>query len=64
VSTIKPNDLAVTPTGRTVRCEDLNPDGSRAVIDIVTGDRFDLLPQHLKLLVQAPILPWKTRLPR
>jgi hypothetical protein len=56
--------LATTPSGRTVRCEDLNPDGSRAVVDIITGDRFDLLPQHLRLLVQAPILPWKTRLPR
>jgi hypothetical protein len=60
---IKPNDLATTPTGRSVRCEGLNPDGSRAVVDVVTGDRFDIMPRHLRLALAAPVRPWKTRLP-
>lgn len=60
-ATLKPNDLAETPTGRTVRVEGLNADGSRAVRDIVTGDQFDIRPSHLKLMMAATVRPWKTR---
>lgn len=62
-STIKPNDLATTPTGRTVRVEALNADGSRSVVDVVTNDRFDIFPRFLKVSMAAPVRPWKTRIP-
>jgi hypothetical protein len=59
--TIKPDDLATTPTGRTVRCEALNPDGSREVCDVVTGEKFDILPKHLTVIMVAPVRPWVKR---
>lgn len=58
---IKPDDLATTPTGRTVRCEAINADGSRAVRDVVNNEVFDIKPQHLKLSLAAPVRPWKVR---
>jgi hypothetical protein len=58
--TIKPEDLVETPTGRTARCREINPDGSREFEDVVTGERFDLMPRLVRLLLSAAPRRWKT----
>lgn len=60
---IKPDDLVRTPSGRTCICEGINGDGSRALRDVLSGEQFDMLPQHLHLVRAAPVRPWKGRTP-
>jgi hypothetical protein len=60
---IKPNDMVRTPTGRTAHVVGLNPDGSRKLADVATGEIFDMRPEALFLVRAAPIVPWKKRLP-
>jgi hypothetical protein len=57
---IKPEDLVETPTGRTARCVELNADGSRTFEDIVTRERFALMPRLVRLLHSAPPKRWKS----
>lgn len=56
--TIKPDDLVRTPSGRTCICTDINPDGSRALRDILNGDTFDLRAGLLTLVRAAPVRRW------
>jgi hypothetical protein len=57
---IKPGDLVETPSKKTARCRKVNADGSREFEDIVTGERFDLFPRLVRLLLPAPIVRWKS----
>jgi hypothetical protein len=57
-TTIKPDDLVRTPSGRTCICEGINADGSRALRDVLNGDTFDMRPKLLTLLRSAPARRW------
>lgn len=56
--TIKPDDLVRTPSGRTCICVAINPDGSRALRDVLNGEQLDMRPQHLTLVRAAPVRRW------
>ena len=58
MSTIKPRDLVRTPSGRTVVCIGINPDGSRELEDRLTGERFSMMPSLLYVVHSAKPRPW------
>lgn len=60
---IKPDDIVRTPTGRLARCTALNPDGSRELEDLATGERFDLRVDKLYLVQSATPRVWPSRRP-
>lgn len=62
---IKPGDLVRTPTGRTARVVgEPRYDGRRDLEYIDQGGgEVTLHPATLTLVVEGPIVPWKSRLP-
>jgi hypothetical protein len=55
---IKPGDLVETPRKRTARCVKVNHEGSREFEDVVTGERFNLFPRLVRLLMPSVVKRW------
>lgn len=57
-TTIKPDDLVRTPSGKTARCLEIRPRGFRLIEDVITNERSILHVDDLYLVRSAPPRRW------
>lgn len=57
---LKPDDLVETPTGRMAKISEVNPGNRRTVVYLDDDGGSAVLPcSLLKLMLSAPVRPWK-----